>query len=240
MICDAHVHYGPDSMLKLTITLKDLKKHISKHNIKKMLVFAANVEIDKINKQLIEISKTNKEIFALMRLTPYNVKWVKKNLPKIYDEKIVGIKYHPSIDKVRVTDPMFSEVFEVLNDLGAISLIHTGRWIEMAGYQYAIEIGKKYPKLRVILAHMGGNELLNSVGAIKQSKRVRNVLLDTSNCRIPRVIQWAVRDLGSERILLGSDIPWGTMSANLATVQDSLDNKKDIENIIYKNLNSLI
>jgi len=240
MICDAHVHFGPDTLVEENTTIDVLDKYIKRFEIKKLLAFASNAEIDRVNQQLIQLSKTHKEIYALMRLTPSNADWCKKNLNGLLNEKIVGIKCHPSIDKVRVTDPIFKEVFEIINDKHGIALIHTGRWLEMASYEFAIEIAKLYPKLRVIVAHMGGNELPNAKGAIEMSKNVKNVWLETSNCRIPAVIRWAVRDLGARRVLLGSDLPWGTMAANLATVKESLQNETDIHNIIYENLNKMI
>lgn len=240
MICDAHVHFGPDTLVEENTTIEVLEKYVKKHEVRKLLAFASNANIDRVNQQLIQFSKTHKEIYALMRLTPSNVGWCKKHLPGILGDKVVGIKCHPSIDKTRVIDPIFKEVFEIINDKQAIALIHTGRWLEMASYEFAIEIAKLYPKLKVIVAHMGGNELPNAKGAIELSRNVKNVWLETSNCRIPSVIRWAVRDLGSKRVLLGSDIPWGTMTANLATVQESLQNEKDVQNIIYENLNEMI
>ncbi|NWG36453.1 amidohydrolase family protein [Nitrososphaera sp.] len=240
MICDAHVHFGPDTLVEEVIAISDLERYIEKFSVRKLMAFASNAEIDKVNADLIKYSRTHKEIYALMRMTPSNVSWCKQNLPKLLDDKIVGIKYHPSIDKVKVTDPVFSDVFDILHDKGAIALIHTGRWLEMASYEFAIEIAKSYPKLRVVMAHMGGNELQNAKAAIENSKGIDNLWLETSNCRIPSVIRWAVRDLGSKRVLLGSDIPWGTMSANLATVKESLTNETDIQNIIHDNLDKMI
>lgn len=240
MICDAHVHFGPDTLVEETTTISDVEKFIQRFDIRKLLAFASNAEIPKVNEDLIGFSKTHKELYALMRMTPHNVYWCEKNLPRLLDEKIVGIKYHPSLDKVKVTDPIFKDVFDILNDRGAIALIHTGRWLEMASYEFVIDIAKKYPKLRVIMAHMGGNELANAKAAIELSKGVNNLWLETSNCRIPSVIRWAVRDLGSKRVLLGSDIPWGTMTANLATVRESITDEKDFHNITFGNLNEMI
>lgn len=240
-LCDAHAHFGPDLQTGEITTIETLEKYIKRFHIEKMLAFASDGEIDRVNDQLIQTSKIHKEIYALMRLTPKNIDWCRKSLPKLINDKIVGIKYHPSIDKVRVTDPLFSDVFAMLNDLGAIALIHTGRWVDMASYEFGLEIAKKYPKLRVILAHMGGNELHLAKAAIEHAVKIKNIWFDTSNCRIPNIIKWAERDLGSEHILLGSDIPWGTMSANLATVIEGLEGKdSSIHNIIYRNLAKML
>ncbi len=74
-----------------------------------------------------------------------------------------------------------------------------------------MKFANDYPEMRLILAHLGcgwDGDLTHQVRAIQQSRH-GNVFVDTSSARsiTPNLIEWAVREIGAERILYGTDTP---------------------------------
>lgn len=240
MISDAHVHFGLDSLVGEKIDEYRLDKLFKKYNVEKSLVFPFDIEVDKTNEKIIRLSNMRKEIYGLIRITPSLVKKYTNILDKILNDKIVGVKFHPSMDKTRVTSSIFESIFEILNEHNAIALIHAGRWQEMSSYKFPIEIAKKYSNVKVIMAHMGGNEIPNTKSAIMEGKDIPNLYFETSNCRIPALLKLAVKELGKDRILFGSDAPLGSLGANIHTVIDAELPEEVLDAILYSNLKKLL
>ncbi|MFM8219421.1 MAG: amidohydrolase family protein, partial [Planctomycetaceae bacterium] len=69
----------------------------------------------------------------------------------------------------------------------------------------------EFPEIRLILAHIGhggDGDYSHQVRGVQASRR-GNVWADTSSARsiTPGLIEWAVREVGPERVLFGSDTP---------------------------------
>ncbi len=65
--------------------------------------------------------------------------------------------------------------------------------------------------MKLIIAHLGcgwDGDLTHQVRAIQQSKH-GNLFTDTSSAKsiTPNLIEWALREIGADRILFGTDTP---------------------------------
>lgn len=122
----------------------------------------------------------------------------------------VGIKLHPEEHEYAISEHG-QRLFEFAAERDAVVLAHSGDsnscpadflpWVDA------------FSNVRLILAHLGngggaGGDPTLQVRAI-QSCRHGNVLVDTSSARsiLPGLIEWAVGEIGAERILYGTDSP---------------------------------
>ena len=69
----------------------------------------------------------------------------------------------------------------------------------------------RFPEVRLILAHIGcgwDGDYTHQVRGVQKSRH-GNVYADTSSARsiTPGLIEWAVREVGADRVLYGSDTP---------------------------------
>src|SRR5690606_19886294 len=78
--------------------------------------------------------------------------WVEANR-----SAIAGIKFHPSLSRVRITDPAFAPFLELCEREEMVALVHCGRWQEMASYAFALDAAERYRHARFLLAHAGGD-----------------------------------------------------------------------------------
>ena len=76
-----------------------------------------------------------------------------------------------------------------------------------------VPFADRHPGARVMLAHLGNGagdkgRVDLQVRAL-QSARHGNLWVDTSSARsiLPGLVEWAVKELGAERLLFGSDTP---------------------------------
>jgi len=244
-VCDVHVHVGDYfSGIDVSFPLEKLTKIMDKYRIESALVSSRTVNAEKETRRIIKALRNNRKLYAFIRTDPENYKLPEylRSMERLLqnNDRIIGIKVNPSLEKHRITDNIYKGALEILSDLDAVLLLHCGRWVEMSGWHYGVEIAKQYPKIKVVLAHMGGTHPDLSFPAMEASRKLSNVYMDTSQTRQTVVIKIGIERLGAERILFGSDMPWGDYLQNLLGVV-VLDLDESTRNRILKeNFSSLV
>ena len=120
----------------------------------------------------------------------------------------VGIKLHPEEHGYLIGDHA-RPLFEFAARHSAIVLTHSSEQHSLA--VDFVPWANEFPEVRLILAHIGcgwDGDLTHQVRAIQQSRH-GNVFADTSSARsiTPGLIEWAVREIGVDRVLFGTDTP---------------------------------
>jgi predicted TIM-barrel fold metal-dependent hydrolase len=119
-----------------------------------------------------------------------------------------GIKIHPEEHGYPIREHA-QAIFEFAARHRAVVLTHSSEQNSLAA-DFS-PWADAFPEMRLILAHIGcgwDGDLTHQVRAIQQSRH-GNVFADTSSARsiVPGLIEWAVREVGPERVLFGTDTP---------------------------------
>lgn len=144
--------------------------------------------------------------------------WVTVNptMPKSYEQaakllnqpKCVGIKIHPEQHNYPITE-YGQAIFEFAAKHNAIISTHSGDKRSMP--EDFVGFANDFPSVKLILAHLGHSWDSNPAHQVRaiQSNRHDNMFVDTSSSQsiVPNLIEWAIREIGSERILYGTDTP---------------------------------
>ena len=120
----------------------------------------------------------------------------------------VGIKIHPEEHGYPIRDHA-EAIFEFAASRRAIVLTHSSEQNSLAAD--FVQWANAFPEVRLILAHIGcgwDGDLTHQVRAIQQTTH-GNVYADTSSARsvTPGLIEWAVKEVGVDRVLFGTDTP---------------------------------
>lgn len=120
----------------------------------------------------------------------------------------VGIKIHPE-EHVYPIQEHGTAIFEFAARHRAVVLSHSSEQNSLASE--LVVFANQFPEMKLILAHIGcgwDGDYSHQVRAIQQSRH-GNVFADTSSARsiTPNLIEWAVREVGAERVLFGTDSP---------------------------------
>ena len=128
-----------------------------------------------------------------------------------------GIKLHGVVQQVHMNDRRMWPIYQTCLDEGISVLAHSGP--SRSGEQYAeprafADVLDAFPDLVVVLAHLGG-------GAWKQVLELANayprayfdcseIMAWTGGTNAPSELELAqlIREIGSHRIMMGSDFPW--------------------------------
>ena len=171
---------------------------------------------------------------------------LEEELYRIKELGLRGIKLHPDYQGFFINEPRVDRMFSLLEELGLPVTIHAGLDPLSPDLIYCepepcAEMLRRHPKLRVILAHMGGNERWqDSFEHICGMSG--EVYLDTSYpMYIPDELMFRmIRRHGASRVLFASDCPW-TSSRDAFEKIDALpltDDEK--EQIFFKNAQYVI
>ena len=147
-----------------------------------------------------------------------------KKIPKdFFESRFIGFKPYPDLVNfkapkdfskldidVSIFDFISKKVLEFSQEYGLILLIHIPRKDRLNDRRNIEEIktiGKKYPNIKIVLAHAGRSYCYSDIkDSIKYLKEIKNLYVDTAMINSFSVNKVLIDELGSERILYGSDL----------------------------------
>jgi uncharacterized protein len=126
-----------------------------------------------------------------------------------------GLKLHPRTQGFTLDHKNLSYVLEEASRYRAPVVIDCfpygkGNYLDLRNYPIAFDrIAKNHPDVKIVMAHMGGNRVLDALVVAKSNN---NIYLETSftlsyfkGSSVEQDIAFIIRKLGSHRILYGSD-----------------------------------
>lgn len=137
----------------------------------------------------------------------------KEILKEIKNLGLKGIKLHPDYQDTYFNDIRYKRIISYATELGLIISVHAGQDPKCPDNIHctpamAEEVLNEVEPEKLVLAHMGGNELWSEV---EERLVGRNVYFDTGVIldRMPQEqFLRMVREHGADRIVFGTDSPW--------------------------------
>lgn len=154
-----------------------------------------------------------------------------------------GIKIHPE-EHVYPIREHGAALFELAARHDAIVLAHSGDPNSLPAD--FVEFANAYPNVRLILAHLGNGGGAAGDPALQvravQACRHGNVFVDTSSARsiMPGLVEWAVQEIGSDRILFGTDAPLYSTAMQRARIDFAEISDEDKRRILCDNATRLL
>ncbi|MBW2998263.1 amidohydrolase family protein [Candidatus Woesearchaeota archaeon] len=236
MIIDFHVHLGEDSDGG-RFSLSQLKSSMLRCNIDKSVVFPFNgndSDLIKNSLDLLEISFKEDKIIPFFRFNPNTIE--KNRLESLLLLGFKGVKLHPSGQDFVVNDKKFNWIYQLISDLNLPLLFHARELDKKRASGFKIlDVAKRFPELKIIIAHFGGDS--NKV--VEEAIKLKNVYVDTSIHTRTFRLNKMVRK-GFDRFVFGSDAPYDKQSVALFKIKESELTKKEMNEIFYKNALELL
>lgn len=253
-IIDAHVHLGirnlninqsSNLILKMENKTDSLINLMNEYNIEKSVIFPfphRNNDIDNSNEYIYNAWQQHYN-----RLIPFCR--INQNLEENLKKGFMGAKLHLVYEDFNVDEMIYN--FRLLEYYDKTLIIH-------ALYKNKVKQVKTIlnhaPDLKIILAHMGREKLYTFKGIVetlKGLKNYQNVFFETSTVGHRKAIEEAYKIVSDERIIFGSDYPFGkywfqnqkekySYSNDLSIITEARIPEKSKQKILYSNINNLI
>jgi uncharacterized protein len=121
---------------------------------------------------------------------------------------VVMVKVHPWSTRCKLSDPRMKRILDHVAGRGLFVLVHT--WLDGDPYgsqDVFAAVAAEYPPIKWIMGHSGGP--YGSIHAVEIAQRVQNIYLDLTLSMCPaQQVEFFVREVGSERVLFGTDNPF--------------------------------
>lgn len=262
MIIDSHAHVilptekqilmmeksGVDKTILFSTTphpenaedIKSLEKELSKLKSGLNGDFLVKERIDNIKsstKVLKEVIDKNPSKFLGFGLVPLKLSynetcdWINDNVIK---NNFYGLgEFSPSNGQMKYLEV----IFKASDELGHLPIwVHTFYPLNFDDIRYLFDLSKKYPKVPVILGHMGG---IHWIDVIKLAKENNNIYLDLSAMYTILAPKIAIHEL-PERTLFSSDAPYGSPKLFREMIEMVSPDKNVSKDVLGQNITRLL
>ncbi|MBO7218261.1 MAG: amidohydrolase family protein [Clostridia bacterium] len=197
-----------------------------------------------LNEWAAKITEENKNIISFGGIHPHSPTW-KEDIDFVCSLGLRGLKFHCEYQNFKVDDPFMLKIYDYAFSKGLIILHH-------AGYDPAFRAPfKSSPRMfyNVSKAMQGGVMIAAHLGGIKQWRRVEkyivgtNIYIDTSmgqGLYDSKQFLRIVKNHGADKILFGSDSPWGNAKFELEKFNSLPLTDEERELILHKNAEKLL
>ncbi len=242
-IIDSHAHMGPNYGTYMSkCSMDDMVELMDRENIE--MIFCSP------HSALFDPGMQNAELEAAMAKYPDRIKGFylfnpnysaefAKGMDKVLTVKgYIGFKFLPTYHRYPLDGENYRPALEFANRHKRAILIHT--WGNNDPHNAPRHIEKAaaaYPDATFIMGHSAPGELDL---ALEVAKRHPNVYLDI--CDIHRhsgIVDKMVSEIGADRILFGTDIPWYDPAYGVGSVLFSHISDEDKYKILYANAKAL-
>lgn len=156
-----------------------------------------------------------------------------------------GVKLHPDYQGFFIDDRKMDAIYDAISELGLPVTFHTGRDPVSPNAVHAspaavLKTAQRFPKMKIIAAHLGGMAMYDEAEELLASK---DVWLDTAMCaRFCPTEQFEriVTKHGSERVLFASDCPWSRSCDEFQYIERTRLSSSEKENIYWRSATDLL
>jgi len=174
---------------------------------------------------------------------------LESTLARQVQEGAKGMKLHPIVQKVALSDPRLREAVDIFSVYELPVLFHSG----VTSYYHGKEKSKQeprngnipeaeqliadFPEVKFVVGHAGGIEVDEVMRTLPQYE---NAFVDTS-FQSPEKIRELVNAFGAERVLFASDWPYGDRTISIKMVRLACDGNSNLEEkLFYQNATSIM
>lgn len=174
---------------------------------------------------------------------------VAKKLAEDVSKGAKGLKLHPIIQRMPLTDTRTFEAVQAFAPLKKPVLVHAGKafyYLKNESEKHSPENGniadvealvRSFPNVTFIVGHSG---LFWHKDVRKRLHGCSNVWLDTS-VQSPETIRKLIKTFSAEKVMYASDWPWGSRPPHIKTVKIACKGDRSLEDLIYyKNVAGLL
>ena len=149
---------------------------------------------------------------------------------RVEQNRLVGFKPYPdfvtgkAVSEVTVHDMLPPAQMAVADELGLAIMLHVprpGRLADPVNQAQMVELCRRYPNARIIVAHVGRAYFLrNVVGFLDGIAVCPNAYIDTAMVNHEGVLEYAFRNFPCDRILFGADAPFALVRGKSVEVNN--------------------
>ncbi|MHB9028959.1 MAG: amidohydrolase family protein [Candidatus Latescibacterota bacterium] len=156
------------------------------------------------------------------------------------DPGVVCVKIHPFLSCIKMNDKRMKGIYEFTAARRLFMIVHT--WLDADPYgnlDLFASVAKDWPDINWLMGHSGGP--FGAHRAVEIVRELPNVFIDLTISSCPaRQFEFFVKEVGSDRMILGTDNPFIDPRPQIGRVFLADISKEDMVNIVGGNVKRYI
>jgi predicted TIM-barrel fold metal-dependent hydrolase len=232
---DLHVHIGVfGGWANVSLTDEQLVKLMDDYNVEKSAVYFIDNELVRR-----AVQKYPDRLVGCYWPNPHEETAAEKVRVALTDWGFKGIKLHPLFQAFLPNDDIVHPIMEEARKARVPVLIHTGHSPFSLPWSVG-ELAENFPDVKIVMLHMGDGHGLYIQAAINTAKKMDNIFLETSAMPMGTKIREAIDIVGKDRVMYGSDVPFGNPPVEIARATAIDLSEKEFELYFYENAKNLL
>lgn len=230
MVIDSHTHIGEFPLFNVKLEADGLVSIMDHYEIQKALVFTVPNSLT-----LEAVKKYQGRLYGLVWVNPHERDKAAELVEKAITEwGFKGLKMHPLIDTYLPDQEIVFPIIEKARKHHVPILFHCGHPPWSLPWHFS-NLADIYPDVTIILGHMGHGHIVYINGAIEVAKKHDNIILETSAMPMPSKIKDAILEIGEQRVVYGSDTPFGHPAVEIKKVEIAGLTQNQLELVLEQN-----
>lgn len=230
-----------------TATLQNMSKSLDENNISEIWVLPVLPHVG--FEEVLAASKLDSRIVPFTCIDFSLGKDAGKKLLEDVENGAMGLKIHPVLQRKSLLSEEIAEALKVWEETGKPVICHTyayNYFHEEESFRNTPEFGSnfdflklasKFPNINFVGAHSGGP---HDFAQLWEGSDLNNVYVDTS-FQCAEIVKEFVKRYGEDRVLFGTDWPWGTEATPIKVVEEACEGNVNLEEkIFYRNAEKLM
>lgn len=243
MIFDADTHMSPYNNFDRSIDVRQWAELIDKAGVDKALCWLLPQGVDDVSESNRYLYKNSKKYAKML---PFGWANVREGLDKaIFDTRqcieefgFAGVKLNGAQNAYNIDGPEAMKVAEQIAKLNGIIAFHIGvDQPDFTNPRRAAYVAKAFPEMPVLMVHMGGagspdcSDLVIEVAKENPNMTLIGSAIDSSK------VENAIKELGSNRVMFGSDIPFADLNQCISNYHNMLSafDEKTAQDVLWNN-----
>ena len=261
MIIDFHTHAFPDDLAGKAVsglgcnsklkpshdgTIDGLLKSMDEAGIEKSVILSIATKPSQTENIINWCLKIRSgRIIPFASIHPDNVNFG-GIIGRIKNEGIRGIKLHPMYQDFYADDERLFPVYEKIAKENLILIFHSGFDIAFpedgrASVERILRVYEKFPELKIVASHTGGWKMWEKVLKLIAGKNIwLEISMTLKYIDDPATFYGIVRDHSPDKILFGTDAPWGNQKEDVKAVKELNVFSTLKEKIFHENARALL
>lgn len=230
MTIDSHAHLGNFPMFSVSLNADEMVSIMNQYDIRKSVVSSLPNELT-----LNAVRQYPDKLVGLVWINPYDSDKAVENIDNAMNRwGFKGIKMHPLLDAYLPDQEIIHPIMDQARKYQIPVLFHCGHPPWSLPWHFG-NLADKYPDVLIILGHMGHGHIVYINAAIEVAEKHENVLLETSAMPMHSKIKEAVAKVGEDKVMYGSDMPFGHPAFEIKKVEVAGLTKKQLSLVLEEN-----
>lgn len=230
---DSHAHLGNFPLFNVGIDADQMTRQMDEYSIELSVVSSLPNSLT-----WEAVKKYPRRFVGLSWVDPKRAQAAEDVKKAVREWDFRGVKMHPLIDSFLPDDELINPVMETARKLQLPILFHSGHPPWSLPWHFG-NLADRFPDVKIILGHMGHGHIVYINGSIEMALKHENIYLETSGMPMHAKVKEAVQKVGMDRVLYGSDMPFGHPAFELAKIRIAGLTEEELNKVFDSNARRL-